>query len=151
MQSFGTGVCAGVFSAALLFAVQPAGEATTHDTPEATFTGDIAEKTFHVEVLSRDNSGRPGSVRTPEFVRVRTTLRPVLSKLLDASQAFGAVRGALSVSFPGRVTEESMTTRYKAVWCPEIRNFKIICCQAIVFEVALGHPVLVPVEVQTTL
>ena len=151
MQSFGTGVCAGVFSAVLLFAVQPAGEATTHHAPAATFTDDIAEKTFHVQIFSRDNSSQPGSVRTPELARVRTTLKPILSELVDAGRAFGAVGSALSLSFPGRVTEGPMSLRYKAVWCPEINRFKIVCCRAIVFEVALSHPILVPVEVQTRL
>ncbi len=85
----------------------------------------------------------------PDAVLVRVALSPSIQSISNPTLAIAGVRSCLFTSFPGLVTEFPVVTRYKAIWCAEIMDFKIVCCRTVLFEVALTEVISVPVEVRT--
>lgn len=106
---------------------------------------------FHVEVRAREHSNRLTSLASQECALVRRTLEVPLASLKDPSQAVDVVQATLQKAFAGRVRQDPDVVRYKAVWCPEIKAFKIKCCVIVVFEVMLENSIVVPVEIGTRL
>ena len=82
---------------------------------------------------------------------VRDALRPCLTGVFDVNTVIQDVGAVLAASFAGRVLQKSAGVYYKAVWCSDIQDFKVLCCQLEMFEVQLDRIVTVSVEVGTRL
>ena len=115
--------------------------------PPAARPPDVA----HLEVALDRGSADRRSLQSPSLLAVCAVLQSIGDEERAAASLPRTTARLLELGFPRRTAELETTTHYKAVWCPEIMRFKIVCCGVFDFLVALEETVRVRVTTETIL
>lgn len=102
-------------------------------------------------VVRAEDSSTLASLRTPSVRSVQELMNKTVPQVTSGEQGLALTRAVLNGAYPGLVVESPTLFYYTLVWCEELGTYIPICCAATGFRIALANPVLVDVEVITTL